>query len=178
MVNTTVQTVTAKIFHIALYHISSIIKRSREHLPRRCSLSQWKELLMEIEFDVTITPAVLYDYMLHHTYTSASGLIGAAAGALMVVAYFMGAGVLVLIAGIIILAYLPWTLFLKSKQQYLSIHSKSLLRSSGAVRPATLRPASPPGIAVSARKRVRPPPADPEKSCPPPTWAGTGAPPF
>ena len=38
----------------------------------------------------------------------------------MVVAYFMGAGVLVLIAGIIILAYLPWTLFLKSKQQYLA----------------------------------------------------------
>lgn len=75
---------------------------------------------MEIEFDVKITPAVLYDYMLYHTYTSASGLIGAAAGALMVAAFFLGAGALVLIAGIIILVYLPWTLFLKSRQQYLA----------------------------------------------------------
>ncbi|MBD5548855.1 MAG: YcxB family protein [Lachnospiraceae bacterium] len=75
---------------------------------------------MEVEFDVKITPGVLYDYMLYHTYTSAAGLIGAVAGALMVVAYFMGAGILILIAGIIILAYLPWTLFLKSRQQYLA----------------------------------------------------------
>ncbi len=75
---------------------------------------------MEVEFDVKITPAVLYDYLLAHTYTSPSGLIGAVAGALMVVAFFMGAGALVLIAGIIILVYLPWTLFLKSRQQYLA----------------------------------------------------------
>lgn len=75
---------------------------------------------MEVEFDVKITPGVLYDYMLYHTYTSASGLIGAAAGALFVVAFFMGAGALCLIAGIIILAYVPWTLFIKSRQQYLA----------------------------------------------------------
>ncbi len=75
---------------------------------------------MEVEFDVKVTPAVLYDYMLYHTYTSASGLIGAVAGALMVVAFFMGSGVLCLIAGIVILAYLPWTLFIKSRQQYLA----------------------------------------------------------
>lgn len=75
---------------------------------------------MEIEFDVKVTPGVLYDYMLYHTYTSASGLIGAAAGALLVVAFFMGAGSLCLIAGIIILGYLPWTLFIKSRQQYLA----------------------------------------------------------
>lgn len=75
---------------------------------------------MEIEFDVNVTSGVLYDYMLQHTYTGASGLIGAAAGALMIVAYFAGASILCLIAGIIVLVYLPWTLFLKSKQQYLS----------------------------------------------------------
>lgn len=75
---------------------------------------------MEIEFDVNVTPGVLYDYMLQHTYTSASGLIGAVAGALMIVAYFSGASILCLIAGIVVLAYLPWTLFLKSRQQYLS----------------------------------------------------------
>ncbi len=75
---------------------------------------------MEVEFDVKVTPGVLYDYMLYHTYTSAAGLLGAAAGALLVVAFFMGAGIFCLIAGIIILAYLPWTLFIKSRQQYLA----------------------------------------------------------
>lgn len=75
---------------------------------------------MEIEFDVKITPGVLYDYMLYHTYTSASGLIGAAVGALLVVGFFMGSGVLFLIAGAVILAYLPWTLFIRSRQQYLA----------------------------------------------------------
>lgn len=75
---------------------------------------------MELEFDVKITPGVLYDYMLFHTYTSASGLIGSAVGALLVVTFFMGYGVLFLIGGVVILAYLPWTLFIKSRQQYLS----------------------------------------------------------
>jgi len=75
---------------------------------------------MEIEFDVNVTPGVLYDYMLQHTYTSPAGLIGAVAGALMIVAFFSGASVLCLIAGVVVIAYLPWTLFLKSRQQYLS----------------------------------------------------------
>ena len=75
---------------------------------------------MDLEFDVKVTPGVLYDYMLFHTYTSASGLIGSAVGALMVVTFFMGYVVLFLIGGAVILAYLPWTLFIKSRQQYLS----------------------------------------------------------
>lgn len=75
---------------------------------------------MEIEFDIQLRSGDLYDYMLHHTYTSASGLIGAVAGALMVVAFFAGAGALSLIAGCIILLYIPVTLFLKSKQQFLA----------------------------------------------------------
>lgn len=75
---------------------------------------------MEVEFDVKITPGVLYDYMLFHTYTSASGLIGSIVGALLVVGFFTGGGVIFLIAGIVILAYLPWTLFIKSRQQYLA----------------------------------------------------------
>lgn len=75
---------------------------------------------MEIRFDVRMTSGDLFDYMLHHTYTGASGLIGAVAGALMVVAGASGAGVLCLIAGLVILGYLPVTLFFKSKQQFLS----------------------------------------------------------
>ncbi len=75
---------------------------------------------MEVEFDVQMKSGDLYDYMLHHTYLSASGLIGAVAGALMVVAFFAGAGILCLIAGLVILLYLPGSLFLKSKQQFLA----------------------------------------------------------
>ena len=47
---------------------------------------------MEVEFDVKITAGALYDYMLYHTFTGASGLLGAAVGALLVVAFFMNAG--------------------------------------------------------------------------------------
>ena len=65
---------------------------------------------MEIEFDVKMTSGDLFDYMLHHTYTSPSGLIGGVAGALMVVAGGYGAGMLCLIAGLVILFYLPVTL--------------------------------------------------------------------
>lgn len=75
---------------------------------------------MEIEFDIKINAGVLYDYMLHHTYTSASGLLGTGVGALMIVAFSMQHSVIFLIAGIVILAYLPWTLFIKSRQQMLA----------------------------------------------------------
>lgn len=72
---------------------------------------------MELEFDVKITANVLYDYMLRHTYYSMSGLLGTIAGALMIVWFFAEGEVIFLIAGAVILLYLPWTLFIKSKQQ-------------------------------------------------------------
>lgn len=75
---------------------------------------------MELEFDVKMTAGALYDYMLRHTYYSASGLIGTVVGALLVVWFFAGGGVIFLIAGAVILLYLPWTLFLKSRQQMLN----------------------------------------------------------
>ncbi len=70
-----------------------------------------------MKFDVRMTSGILYDYMLHHTYTGASGLLGNCMGALMVVLFFYNGNVLALIGGILVLAYTPWTLFLKSKQQ-------------------------------------------------------------
>ena len=75
---------------------------------------------MELEFDVKMTAGALYDYMLRHTYYSASGLIGTIVGALLIVWFFYGGGAIFLIAGVIILLYLPWTLFIKSRQQMLS----------------------------------------------------------
>lgn len=74
---------------------------------------------MKLEFDVKINASVLYDYMLHHTYTSASGLMGTGVGALLIVAYGWNRSIYLLLAGIVILAYLPWTLFIRSRKQAL-----------------------------------------------------------
>lgn len=75
---------------------------------------------MEIEFDVKITSNILYDYMLHHTYNSLSGMMGSLVGALMLVLFASNRQPICLIIGAVILLYLPWTLFIKSKQQALN----------------------------------------------------------
>lgn len=72
---------------------------------------------MELEFDVKINAGILYDYLLHHTYTSFSGLLGTVVGVLALIMFFGERNVLYLIAGVVILLYLPWTLYLKAKQQ-------------------------------------------------------------
>lgn len=62
---------------------------------------------MEIEFDVKITPNILYDYMLHHTYSSLPGIMGSLVGALMLVLFATGRQPVCLIIGVVILLYLP-----------------------------------------------------------------------
>ena len=39
---------------------------------------------------------------------------------MLVVAYFMAGSILYLIFGVVVLVYLPWTLFIRSKKQYLA----------------------------------------------------------
>lgn len=73
-----------------------------------------------LEYDITITDKELYDYMIAHSYTSASGILGACFGALMVVTAFMNGQWIYLICGAIILLYLPYNLKIKSKQQILN----------------------------------------------------------
>ncbi len=72
-----------------------------------------------VEFDVRIKAGDLYDYMLRHTYNSPMGIVGNGVGGVLVVAAFLTGKWLMLILGLIILFYLPWTLFLKSRQQAL-----------------------------------------------------------
>lgn len=72
-----------------------------------------------IEFDIQIKAGDLYDYMLRHVYNSAMGIVGNGIGGVLVVAALLTKNWMVLIPGIIILAYIPWTLFLKSRQQAL-----------------------------------------------------------
>ena len=72
---------------------------------------------MELEFDVKMTPAAMYDYLMHHTYSGMSGIIGAIAGAFCIMIFLANKYVIYLIAGVVILAYLPLTLLLKANQQ-------------------------------------------------------------
>ena len=71
---------------------------------------------MELEFDVKINTSVLYDYMLYHTYTSFSGLFGSVVGALLIVAYGLNSNLYFLAAGLVVLLYIPWTLFFRAKK--------------------------------------------------------------
>ena len=73
-----------------------------------------------IELDVKIGAKDLYDYMLRHSYNSASGIIGSCFGALLIVFACMTRQWLYLVLGAVMLLYLPWTLSLKSKQQVLN----------------------------------------------------------
>lgn len=73
-----------------------------------------------VELDVKIGSGDLYDYLLRHTYNTASGIIGSCSGALLIVLAFMTGQWRFLILGGIILLYLPVTLYLRSKQQILS----------------------------------------------------------
>ena len=73
-----------------------------------------------IELDVKIEAKDLYDYMLRHSYNSPAGVVGSCFGALMIVFAAMTGQWLYLVFGLIILLYLPWTLFIRSNQQILS----------------------------------------------------------
>ena len=73
--------------------------------------------LDEIELDVKIEAGDLYDYLLMHTYHSPSGLLGSGVGAVALLVGMARGQVIFVVAGIVLLCYLPWTLFLKSRQQ-------------------------------------------------------------
>lgn len=71
------------------------------------------------EVDVHMDASVLYDYMLRHTYTGMQGLVATLLGVMCILFFAQGAGVIYLIAGVIIIVYLPWNLFLSAKRQAL-----------------------------------------------------------
>ena len=73
-----------------------------------------------LELDVKIESKDLYDYMLRHSYNSPSGILGSCFGALLVVLAVLTGQWMYLVFGISMLAYLTWTLFLRSKKQALT----------------------------------------------------------
>ena len=74
----------------------------------------------ELEFEVMMSSGVLYDYLLRHSYSSAVGLIGSCFGAFGIIMFFCYGGWLYLIMGVIVLVYLPITLFKRSKMVMLT----------------------------------------------------------
>lgn len=70
-----------------------------------------------MEFDVKVTVDVLYDYLLFHTYTSFSGMLGTLVGVMLVMGFVSTRYVIYLIAGVALIAYLPGALFLRAMQQ-------------------------------------------------------------
>ena len=73
-----------------------------------------------LELTIKIEAGDLYDYMLMHSYNSPAGLIGSAFGALLIVFAFATRQWIFIVLGLVMLLYLPWTLFLKSRSQILS----------------------------------------------------------
>lgn len=72
------------------------------------------------EVDVHINTSALYDYFLRHVYTTFSGMLGTVIGILMLTFYFVkGVSIIYLICGIIIILYLPWSLYLTARRQAL-----------------------------------------------------------
>ena len=65
-----------------------------------------------VELDVKITSGDLYDFLLRHSYNSVSGLLGAVIGALGVIVGISRQYWIYLILGVVILLYLPWTLYI------------------------------------------------------------------
>ncbi|MCM1183182.1 MAG: YcxB family protein [Roseburia sp.] len=75
---------------------------------------------MELEFDVKVTAGALYDYLLYHTYASFSGIIGTVAGVLLLIVFASTKYPIYLIAGVVMIAYLPCTLFVRAHRQVLN----------------------------------------------------------
>ena len=73
--------------------------------------------MRELEFQTRITTNILFDYMLRHTYNSPSGILGSGIGAVFVVAFFGTQNFLYLLAGIVLLLYLPCSLYISSLKQ-------------------------------------------------------------
>lgn len=73
-----------------------------------------------LELDVKISDKDLYDYMMAHSYNSASGILGSCVGGLMVVVAFLNGHWIFLICGMVLLLYLPLHLKIKSKQQVIN----------------------------------------------------------
>lgn len=69
---------------------------------------------------IKIEAGDLYDYMLMHSYHSPAGILGSTFGAVLIIFAFATEQWMFLVLGAVMLLYLPWTLFIRSRRQILS----------------------------------------------------------
>lgn len=78
---------------------------------------------MSIKFDVKMTQKVMYNFLLHHAYSSVSVIMGNVFGVLVAVLGVnmfgedIGKGVLYIFLGAAVVAYTPFSLYLSAKRQ-------------------------------------------------------------
>ncbi|MCI8800281.1 YcxB family protein [Acetatifactor muris] len=73
-----------------------------------------------INLSVKIEAGDLYDYMLMHSYNSPAGVVGSAFGAILILFAIATRQWIFIVLGLVMLLYLPWTLFVKSRSQLLN----------------------------------------------------------
>lgn len=76
-----------------------------------------------LEFDVNIDSKVLYDYLLKHTYSGMQGILSTIVGVLMIMMFLSGEGILYLIFGIVVIVYIPFSLFMSANRQALQVEA-------------------------------------------------------
>ena len=83
---------------------------------------------MRVEFEVQIDTGALYDYMINRAYSGASGVMGTAAGALLLIIFGRTGKIFFLAAGLLLLACIPAALYLKVKRQMRSADFQKTVR--------------------------------------------------
>ncbi|MGB4658401.1 MAG: YcxB family protein [Mobilitalea sp.] len=72
---------------------------------------------MIVEFDVEMTVAKIYDFMLKHAFSTWKGLSGEIAGLVLLVGFFITGNLLLFCFGLLAMIYIPLTIYLKAKKQ-------------------------------------------------------------
>ena len=72
-----------------------------------------------VEFDIKIKSSDLYDFNMMHAYNSIPNLLINVLGVFAIIVGLGKSNVFYCIMGAVVLLYLPWTLYVKSKQQAL-----------------------------------------------------------
>lgn len=72
---------------------------------------------MKIEFDVKMTTPIMYDYMMYHTITGIQFWMAEAIGVMLLAIFFVNHNLLYILAGLVVLVYLPIERYMQAKKQ-------------------------------------------------------------
>lgn len=72
---------------------------------------------MKLEFDVKMTTPVMYDYMMYHTITGMQFYLAMGIGVMAIAAFVIDHNPIYLIAGLVMIAYLPVERYIQAGRQ-------------------------------------------------------------